>query len=74
MKLVKATPSEVAKYYPDDDARAIMRAQEILQDPKRKKDALVELKKQAEAANAAMVHAKAVGDVKVELKNVFGGK
>jgi hypothetical protein len=72
MKAVPAT--DAPKYYPDDDARTIIRVQEVLQDPKRKNAAVAELKKQVDAANAAMAHTKAVGEVKAQIKSVFGGK
>jgi len=72
--MATSVPAPEPKYWPEDDARTIMRAQEILNDPKRKKDALVELKKQAKAATAAVAHAQAVKDVGTSLKSVFGGK
>jgi hypothetical protein len=72
---MRAVPAPaVQKYYPDDDARTVLRAQEILNDPKRKTACLKELKKQAEAANAALAHAQAVREVGMQLKSVLGGK
>lgn len=41
------------KHYPDDDARTVIQAQEVLNDPKRRKAAMKELKKQKEAADKA---------------------
>ena len=73
---MKSTPvCEGPKYYyPGDDARTIIRAQEVLGDPKRRAGAVAELKKQAAAANAAVAHASAVKDIGKQLKAVFGGK
>ncbi len=65
---------ETPKYWPDSDARTLISAQEILKNPKRKKDALAELQKQADAANAAVAHTKAVGEVKAKIKSVLGGE
>lgn len=63
------------KYYADEDARTITRTMEILQDSKRKKAALIELKKQAKAANAAASRAEAIASMKVKLDDTFrGGK
>ena len=58
-------------YYPDDDARTLTRAQEILKDPKRKKAALGELKKQADAAAEALSRTQAIADTKKSLDSVF---
>ena len=66
--------SDDAKWRAEDDARTVIRAQEILGDPKRKTAAVAQLKKQAEAANAAVAHATAVKEVGAEIKKVFGGK
>jgi hypothetical protein len=66
------TKAEAPKYWPDEDARTITRAQEILNDPKRKADCVKELKKQATAAAAALAHAQAVKDVKGAIDSVFG--
>jgi len=60
-------------YYPDDDARTLTRAQEILKDPKRKKAALGELKKQANAAAEALAKTQAIADTKKNLDSVFKG-
>jgi hypothetical protein len=67
-------PVPVDKWQAEDDARTIIRAQEILGDAKRKGAAVVQLKKQATAANAALAHAAAVKDVGKQLKSVFGEK
>jgi F0F1-type ATP synthase membrane subunit b/b' len=67
-------PQTPDKWQIEEDARTIIRAQEILNDPTRRGLAVTQLKKQKAAADMALQHATAVKDIGKELKKVFGGK
>ena len=73
-KVQASEPVKPDKWQIEEDARTIIRAQEVLNDPARRGLAVTQLKKQKAAADMALQHATAVKDIDKELKKVFGGE